>query len=338
MQEMSAMCHIDQGLISKYESGKRLPSESHLKRLAKVMDQPFSELRKDYLAERIHDMLAYEYNALEILEAAETRLEYLRADSAIQPVDIDSALSGKLEKLDDLQMQWKERKPLDHTQLRKMEEYFTVRYTYDSNRIEGNTLTLQETHLVVNQGLTVGGKSLREHLEAVNHHEAAEWIYELATGGSDLDQRTLLDLHRIVLKTIDSDHAGRYRSVPVRISGSDHVPPEPYLIDKMMEDFFLFYTSQKSVLHPIVLAAEMHERLVRIHPFIDENGRTARLIMNFILLKHGWTIVILKGDNRSRMKYYEALEGVHADNEPQHFHHLIADHAIESIKEHLSMT
>lgn len=338
MNELAGMSGIDQSLISKYESGRRLPSDKHLKRLASVMGVPYVELRKDLLADKIHELLACELNPFEILEIAETRLEYLKSKSARNQVLISDHLRAKLSTLDNLKERWMASRPLDSTQVHKMSEYFAVKYTYDSNRIEGNTLTLQETHLVVNEGLTIGGKTMREHLEAVNHYEAIDWMSQLATEKVDIDKRVILDLHRLILKTIDSDNAGKYRSVPVRISGSDHIPPEPFLVEKLMEDFFFFYQAHKSILHPVVLAAEMHERLVRIHPFIDGNGRTSRLLMNLILLSHGYTIVNLKGDVASRMTYYQALEAVHAQNEPEHFHHLIVDHAIISMQEHLDMT
>lgn len=181
-------------------------------------------------------------------------------------------------------------------QLEKLKEYFCVRYTFDSNRIEGNTLTLQETHLVINEGITIGGKSVREHLEAINHADAIEWLHGLVLGQEEVNRRNLLDLHRLILRSIDMENAGRYRQVPVRISGSEHIPPEPYLLEKMMEDFFLYYEKLRKILHPIILATEIHERLVSIHPFIDGNGRTARLLMNFILMRSGYTVVILKGD------------------------------------------
>lgn len=159
---------------------------------------------------------------------------------------------------------------------------------------------MQETSLVVQEGLTIGGKTMREHLEAVNH-------------------------------------AGRYRSVPVRISGSRHEPPQPYLLDKLMEDYFLHYEQQKRSLHPVILAADMHERLVSIHPFLDGNGRTARLVMNLVLLRNGFTIAILKGDAASRPAYYQALEKVQANNEPQVFYGLVMDAVERSLQGHLGM-
>jgi Fic family protein len=218
-----------------------------------------------------------------------------------------------------------------------MEEYFQTSYTFESNRIEGNTLTLQETHLVINEGITIGGKSMHEHLEAINHKEAIALLMDLVSNKTPFTAFRLKQLHQLILKGIDTKNAGVYRRLPVRISGSAHIPPEPYLVDKLMEDYFLFYESQKSIVHPALLAAEMHERLVSIHPFVDGNGRTARLVMNLILLQNGYTIANLKGNLADRMRYYQALEKVQINHENEDFYQLILEHAEISLTEHLHL-
>jgi Fic family protein len=227
--------------------------------------------------------------------------------------------------------------PLNATQKMKMEEYFDVSYTFESNRIEGNTLTLQETKLVGYDGLTIGGKSLVEHLEAVNHLEAISFIRDLAVNKEPISKRILLEIHRLILKEVDKENAGRYRQIPVRISGSQHEPPQPYLIDKLMEDFFEFYSYQEGRIHPVILAAEMHERLVSIHPFVDGNGRTARLLMNLILVRNGYTRANIKGDLSSRMNYYKSLEEVQVNNDRVLFYDLVMEEAIKSMEEHLAL-
>lgn len=199
-------------------------------------------------------------------------------------------------------------RPLNPAQVAKLEEAFDVEYTYNSNRIEGNTLTIRETDLVVNKGLTIGGKSVREHLEAINHHEAIAYIREIVSKELDLSETRVKEIHSLVLHAIDRDNAGRYRSLPVQITGSSHEPPQPYIVPKLMEDLFISYEAEKDQRHPAALAAHMHERLVTIHPFIDGNGRTARLIMNLLLLRHGYPIAIIAGDVEARRAYYRALE------------------------------
>lgn len=337
LSDLVKITGIDQALLSKYMNGKRIPSENHLLKLAEALKVPYSELRTSYLTEKIVQILAYEPRALEIIAAAESRVEYLTSNDTFKIPELSDEIKQKLTRIDTLKKKWSGLKPLNSSQLKKLNEFFRVKYTYESNRIEGNTLTYQETHLVINEGVTIGGKPMIDHLEAINHNEAVHWLYELLNGKEDISKRNVLDLHRIVLKSIDSSNAGVYRKVPVMISGSEHKPPEPFLIEKLMEDYFMHYTKQKSILHPVILAAEMHERLASIHPFIDGNGRTSRLVMNFILLKNGFTIANLKGDTKSRMDYYKALENVQVHNNPEPFYHLITDKVIESIEEHLEL-
>ena len=328
---------IDPALISKYEKGNRLPTEDNLKALTEALQLPFENMRKMWLAEKVYNLLAQEENASEILVMAESRVAYLSSQQVLTLEALSSSIQDKLRQIDELKAKWQSKRPLNPTQLQKMQEFFHIAYTYESNRIEGNTLTLQETHLVVNEGITIGGKSMREHLEAINHAEAISYMEQLVTDQLDYSPRVLMELHYLILKGIDRDNAGKFRSVPVRISGSAHVPPQPYLLDKMMEEYFIHYDKQKKRLHPVILAAEMHERLVSIHPFIDGNGRSSRLVMNLILLKRGYTIANLKGDLNSKLAYYRALEAVQVDNNPEVFYHLVADAVKDSLERHLEL-
>ena len=219
-----------------------------------------------------------------------------------------------------------------HLESEKIAKAFDLEYTYESNRIEGNTLTLQETALVVEKGLTIGGKSMQEHLEAINHTFALDYIKDLVKDKVPFTETILLDIHKLVLQGIDNHHAGSYRKLQVLISGAKHVPPQPYLLQKEMESFFLWYEAKKDSIHPILLAAEMHERLVTIHPFIDGNGRTSRLLMNLLLLQHGYPIAILKGDSDSRSTYYKALEQAQTGGSKQHFFELVMQNVKETIQ------
>jgi Fic family protein len=208
---------------------------------------------------------------------------------------------------------------------------------YESNRIEGNTLTLRETQLVINEGMTISGKSMREHLEAINHKEAILFIDDLVSQKLDLSEYILKQIHGIVLYGIDRENAGVYRKLPVAIAGSKHLPPQPYLLQDLMEDYFRFYNQEKDNLHPVVLAAEMHERLVTIHPFIDGNGRTSRLIMNLILLQYGFPLAIIGGDYDSRMAYYDALEKVQTENNKEDFILLIAEKVLFALERYINI-
>lgn len=336
VKDIAALTKLDASLISRFESGARKPSDLQLMILSEAYGIELWELKKASKVDAIMYILDDEPD-LATMVVEEVRAVFLRGDEALNPPKINEALRSKLDRIDTLKSTWNANRPLNVTQLAKIREYFGIQYTYDSNRIEGNTLSLQETSLVVQEGITISGKSMREHLEAVNHAEAIIFIEDLVKKKEALSTRNLKSLHGLILRSIDREHAGQYRKVPVRITGSEHMPPEPYLVDKMMEDYFLFYIQEKKRLHPVILAADLHERLVSIHPFIDGNGRTARLVMNLILLQHGYTITNLKGDISSRHAYYNALEKVQMDNVPGVFYNLVADAVEASLKSHLAM-
>lgn len=229
-------------------------------------------------------------------------------------------------------------RPLPEEALKKIQNALDIEYTYESNRIEGNTLTLQETALVVNEGVTISGKSMREHLEAINHAEAISYIKDIAKQDIEISERTIKEIHALILHGIDRENAGRYRTVPVMISGSTHMPPQPYLIEKQMEDFILrFKQMEKEKVHPVLIAAYLHDELVRIHPFIDGNGRTSRLLMNLYLLRNGYVIITLKGSNDAKVSYYMALEKSHTEHLPEDFQKLVVEAEIAALQKYLSI-
>lgn len=229
-------------------------------------------------------------------------------------------------------------RPLPEEALKKIQDALDIEYTYESNRIEGNTLTLQETALVVNEGVTISGKSMREHLEAINHTEAISYIKDIAKQDIEISERTIKEIHALILHGIDRENAGRYRTVPVMISGSTHMPPQPYLIEKLMEDFMLrFRQMEEEKVHPVLVAAYLHDELVRIHPFIDGNGRTSRLLMNLYLLRHGYVIITLKGSNDAKLNYYKALEKSHTEQLPEDFQKLVVEAEIAALRKYLSI-
>jgi Fic family protein/plasmid maintenance system antidote protein VapI len=338
INDLARKINIDSSLMSRILSGKRKPTKEQLLKIADILSIDSQEVLKVYLSEEIVEMLkSYPGIATSVLEVAEERIAYLSSPDKFQINKFSSQIESLLKELSRLNKIWSSKKPLNDLQLKKMNEYFHTAYTYESNRIEGNTLSLKETHLVINEGITIGGKSMIEHLEVMNHKEAIEFIYDLVDRKVKLNSYTLKQIHQLVLKNVDNRGAGVYRKVPVRIAGSEHIPPEPYMLDRLMEDYFIFYEIQKNKLHPVILAAEMHERLVSIHPFIDGNGRTSRLIMNLILIQNGYSIVNLKGDLTNRMRYYKALETVQLNHDTEDFHLLIIEHAKASIEEHIAL-
>ena len=196
--------------------------------------------------------------------------------------------------------------PLPDALLSNLDEWFRVELTYTSNAIEGNTLGRRETALVVEKGLTVGGKSLLEHMEAVNHARALDWVKEQARRRPhSLTEKDILHIHYLIMKGIDDLNAGCYRVTPVRISGSAVVLPNPHKVPDLMNGLTK-WLKLATDLHPVELAAEAHYRLVTIHPFTDGNGRTARLLMNMILLMSGYPTAIIR--KRDRLAYIDSLE------------------------------
>lgn len=196
-------------------------------------------------------------------------------------------------------------RPFPPALVRNLDEWFTIELTYTSNAIEGNTLSRAETALVVEKGLTVEGKTLEEHLEAVNHAQALEFISTLrGLKRSDLEEHHLLELHRLVLQKIDDANAGRYRAVAVRIAGSRAIMPNPVKVPHLMDEFMAWLAKARG--NELVIAADAHFRLVSIHPFVDGNGRTARLLMNFLVIQAGFPPAIIRKEDRKR--YIDSIE------------------------------
>ena len=178
--------------------------------------------------------------------------------------------------------------PLPPDVVSQIREDMRVRFTYHSNAIEGNTLTMSETKAVLEDGITIGGKSLREHLEAVGHIHAIDYLEALVQRDEALTERTLKEIHNLILRNIDRANAGTYRRMNVLISGAGHIPPPAERVPEKMESFFQWYGAARGELHPVEFAARVHADFVNIHPFKDGNGRTARLIMNLELMRAGF--------------------------------------------------
>ena len=330
-RELAQLLGIDQALISKFENGSRKPTREQISKLAASLDINFEELMIAWLKEKILYEIGKDDLALKAMQLAEQEIKY---NISFVRKSLSKNLQILLNEIDELKSRLDNFRQFDSFRIKQALE---LEYTFESNRIEGNTLTLRETDLVINEGLTISGKSMREHLEAINHKEAIDYIKQLMEKSTSLIEREVFAIHNLILRGIHSEDAGRYRKVQVMIIGSSHMPPRPFLIAKEMEDYFIWYEENKSKMHPVVLAAEMHERLVTIHPFIDGNGRTSRLVMNLILLQHGYVIANIKGDYDSRMKYYQALETAQTSNNKEDFLVFIAQIEKESLERYLSI-
>lgn len=196
-------------------------------------------------------------------------------------------------------------RPFPNAVLQRLNEEISLEWTYNSNAIEGNTLTLNETRIVLQQGITIGGKTLREHFETLNHQKAIDWLAKRVEQKVTLEVKDILHLHYLVMSGIADDYAGVVRTGRVRITGANFIPPNPLKVPELLEELVSWVNQNPQNLGITELISVFHHRFVWIHPFFDGNGRTARLVMNLLLMQSGFPpIIILKVD---RMKYYRAL-------------------------------
>jgi Fic family protein len=216
--------------------------------------------------------------------------------------------------------------------LKQVQEYYKIGLTYSSNALEGNTLTESETKIVLEKGITIGGKPLKDHLEAIGHADAYNFLYTLVDGKS-LSEQEILQLHHLFYFRIDEKNAGSYRQNQVVITGSKYPLPKPDKVPSLMQQLIPRIATYRKKHHPVHVAALVHKEFVFIHPFIDGNGRTARLLMNLILLQEGYNIGIIPPI--LRRDYIDALEEAHEND--QKFIEFIASTVRETQKDYLRL-
>jgi Fic family protein len=330
-REVAQILSIDQALISKFESGLRKPTKEQVSKLSKLLEIDYETIMIAWLKEKILYEIENEEFALKALAAAEQELKYKKSISEIK---LSSTLEKILKEIDILKAK------LDaypQNAFYKTAKSFELEYTFESNRLEGNTMTLQETEMVINEGLTISGKSMREHLEAINHQEAIGFIKDLQQKNGSFNERDLLSIHNLILRGINPEGAGRYRKVQITSDGDLNVSWEPLIITKEIEEYFFWYEINKNRLHPIILAAEMHIRLLKIHPFIDGNVKISRLVMNLILLQKGYLIVNIKADTENKTYYSQLLKNTLIQNNTEDFILFIAQIQKESLEKYISI-
>lgn len=242
------------------------------------------------------------------------------------------SLTESLSRIDDLQEQINSLRPLSEAEAASLREYYKIGLTYSSNALEGNSLTESETKVVLEDGLTIGGRSLRDHLEAVGHVAAFDYVYSLQRG-TGFSEQDILTLHRLFFCKIQEEQAGVYRKSRIFVTGSTHKFPSPEEIPTLMEGFVEQAPRWKEQYHPVEYAARLHQRLVTIHPFVDGNGRVARLLMNLALIQSGHLVTVIPPVLRS--EYIETLETSHRHMTP--FTLLICRCQIEAQKEYLQL-
>ena len=254
----------------------------------------------------------------------------IKPDDSNFIIDLKEDFFSEVDKLKEM---LDKKRPLSKETIKSLKESVNLEWTYNSNGIEGNTLTLRETQVVL-EGITVGGKSIKEHLEAINHEKAILYLDEIVKDENPITEWNIKNIHQLILKDIDNENAGRYRKENVTIKGTIHIPPDYLKIPELMEKLILTYNTWSGY-HPIIRASLLHGELVKIHPFIDGNGRTSRLLMNLDLMNSGYNPVIIKKE--SRLKYYEALDKAHTTGNYTDFVKLVTKLEVEMLKKYLEL-
>lgn len=259
---------------------------------------------------------------------------YMIPSDAVKPADgrrmrhkeVSSRYVELFARIDGLKEELDRRRPFTAGELRRMCDEFMVEYTYNSNAIEGSTLTLKETALVL-EGITIDKKPLKEHLEAVGHRDAFIYVQDLACSKTAFSESVIKQIHSLVLLDRAEDR-GIYRHIPVRIIGACHEPPNPVLVPELMEKLVAEFDDKK--LHPIDSAARFHLKFEGIHPFVDGNGRTGRLILNLYMMQNSYPTIDIKFADRKR--YYGCFDSYYRDNDASPMVEIVAEYVEERLK------
>ena len=247
-------------------------------------------------------------------------------------------LTALLQRIDTLKNRIQARRPLSETEVRELDAYYKIGTTYSSNALEGNSLTLSETKVILEDGLTVNGKPIKDVYEATGHADAYDFMVATARGGQlHITEDVICAIHKLFYQRLNAENAGAYRQEQVFISGTDYVPPAADAVPELMRVFAAEIAEKQAALHPVLLAAFVHRRLVDIHPFVDGNGRTARLLMNLVLVNRGYPVVQIPPV--LRFDYIQALVAAQRSEKPTDipFQTLIASCQLESQRDFCRM-
>ena len=213
--------------------------------------------------------------------------------------------------------------------IKQLKMDLNIKWTYNSTGIEGNTFTLNQTRVLLADGITIGGKKIADHLEIIGHSKAIEYLEDIINNEVELTEREIKNLHSLVTKDVEGVNSGAYRNVDVHINGSKHTPPSNVIVFEKMQQLMLWYNNEGKNYHPIEKAAILHGKFVTIHPFIDGNGRTARLLLNFELMKNNYPPIIIEVEERD--KYFDALEAGNVSDDWDLFTEFIKEKCEERI-------
>jgi Fic family protein len=298
-REVAQILSIDQALISKFESGTRKPTKDQIAKLAQLLAIDYETLMVAWLKEKILSEIGEEEFALKALLLVEQEIQNnkKRMNSAVL-----STIQSALDEIEDLKNQILSFQQFD---LHRISKILELEFIAESNRLNGNSLSLQETKSVINEGLTIPGKSMQEHLEAVNLQEAVGYIKDLNQKKAPLTEKEFLSIHSVILRGIKPENSGKYKSDP--------------LIAREMSSFFTWYETHKNNVHPIVLASEAHLKIMTIYPFEHGNVQIATVLMNWILLQNGYVFATIQGDEIQLNHYLSVLEQCQSTHDKSFF-------------------
>jgi Fic family protein/predicted XRE-type DNA-binding protein len=305
---------IQRSNLARFERGEQNPSLDFMIKIAVALGK-----EPDFI------LKSNEYKAFERTP------DNINGGTYMEPVAL-------LKRIDEYKAAIDSRRPLTTEEVKELDDYFRIGLTYTSNALEGNTLTISETKVIIEDGITVGGKPLKDCYEATGHAKAYDFMLSAAHAESLVfSEDMILTLHRIFYGSLDVERAGKYRTRQVFITGTEYLPPEASEVPALMRGFVAELNDKSEKLHPVILAAFAHRRLVDIHPFTDGNGRTARLLMNLILVNRGYQIVSIPPV--LRVEYIDALRAAQRDKNPSDtgFLRLIAECEIEAQKDYCRM-
>lgn len=333
MQSLSSLTGIDQALISKYENGKRMPSEKHLIQLSTGMQIPLNTLRNASLADKISQLIQFNPEKEVILKKAteliKNQPEFSTSNELIATSDL---VQQHLLTLIPKHKKWTKLLPLSKNQLELLNHNIDLAFVFDSNYAIGNGLSYKETDLIIKQNKTISGKTLNAHLEAVNLFNSLQFIRNAVNQKLNFNKPLLVEAHRTLFNGIKDQKAGNYRIQNLR----QNTPPA-FLVEKLMDDFFQNQLSIQKNLHPIIQATHVFERIRSVCPFAAGNEHLALLMMNFILLKYNYPLTTFGSDLQSSLTLNNAIEKAHSDNTNEYLVLFIIEKVKPAIKQHLKV-
>lgn len=298
-RELAQLAGIDQALISKFESGTRKPTKDQITKLAQLLEIDYETLMIAWLKEKILYEIGDEEFALKALLLAEQEIQTNKKQ-------IDSIIISSVQViLDEIEILKNKIQSFNHFELRQISKTLELEFIFKSIYLNGNSLTLEETKSVINDGLTISGKSMQNHLEAINFQETLLYIKDLSQKKISLNEKDFLFIHNLLYKGLASQNSGKYKN--------------DSLIIREMNLFFNWYESFKNNLHPIILASETHLKILEISPFENGNIQMANLILNWILLQNNYIYVSIEGDENSTSEYFSILEESQLKNDKSIF-------------------